>query len=194
MIGIYKITNKITGQSYIGKSTNIERRWCEHKTPKAQGNNKLHDDMKKYGIDNFVFEVLEECEKSILFDRELYFIRQTNPYYNTVGKKVPKEVREKISANTKKWWNNLPEETKTRIIKNNLTGPKKGHEVSKETREKISKKVSEIQKQKVKCIETGIIYNSIWDFEKAVGACKGSCYAFWHGRIKTVKGYHVEKV
>ena len=31
MIGIYKITNKISGKTYIGQSNNIERRFKEHK-------------------------------------------------------------------------------------------------------------------------------------------------------------------
>lgn len=194
MIGIYKITNLITGGCYIGKSKDINRRWIEHRTPKAGGNDLLHNDMKKYGIDNFVFEVLEECEQSKLLERELYFIKTMQPYYNRVGKTVTKEVREKISNSAKKWWNKLPEATKQKIITNNLTGPKKGHSVSAETRAKISKKVSEVQKQKVKCVETGQIFTSVREFEIFVGASNGTCAAYWRGKIKSVKGYHVEKV
>lgn len=193
MIGIYKIVNNITGQCYIGQSVDIERRWIEHKTPKANGNDKLHSDIQKYGKDNFTIEVIEECKKSKLPERELYYIRKLNPYYNRVGKKVSEETKRKISESTKKWWNSLPESSKNKVITQNLKGPKKGHTVSAETRAKISRKVSEIQKQKVKCIETGIIYESVRDFEIAVGACKGTCGAYWRGKIKSVKGYHVEK-
>lgn len=193
MTGIYKITNKITGQIYIGQSTDIERRWIEHRTPKARGNNILHGDMKKHGIDNFVFEVIEKCEPSALSERELYYIKSLNPYYNTVGKLVSEETREKIRQSNKKWWNNLPESTKQKIITENLKGPAKGHLVSAETRAKISKKVSEVQKIKVRCIETGEIYNSVGEFEDAK-AYRGACSAYWAGRIKSVKGYHVEKV
>ena len=193
MIGIYKITNTVTGQFYIGKSVDIKRRWTEHKTPKASGNDSLHSDMRKYGIDNFKFEVIEECDKEKLLERELHYIKTLKPFYNTVGKKVSPETRHKISVETKKWWDNLPEEKKQFVIQNNLKGPAKGHKVSLETRKKISEKVSEKQKQKVRCIETGEIFNSVGEFEKAVGAHRGTCWSYWKGKIKTVKGYHVEK-
>lgn len=193
MIGIYKITNTITNQVYIGKSVDINRRWREHKTPKANGNDLLHGDMKKYGTDNFRFDVIEECTKEKLLERELFYIKKYNPFYNKIGKQVPEETKRKISESTKEWWNNLPESKKAKIINNNLTGPKKGHEVSEETRKKISLKVSEVQKQKVLCVETGIIYNSVKECEKSLGVCKGTCARYWKGKIKTVKGYHVEK-
>ena len=193
MIGIYKITNTQTNHIYIGQSTNIERRWMEHKTPKAYGNDLLHGDMKKYGINNFKFEVIEECEPNELLKRENFFIKKLNPFYNTVGKSVPQKRKKLLSQKNKEWWLKLPESTKQKIIKNNLTGPKKGHTVSTETRQKISKKISKVQKVKVICLETGAIFESIGDFEKSVGACTGTCAAYWKGKIKTVKGYHVEK-
>ena len=68
-----------------------------------------------------------------------------------------------------------------------------GHKVSAETRSKISAKISKIQKIRVKCLETGQVFESIGDFEKSVGACTGTCSAYWKGKIKSVKGYHVEK-
>lgn len=194
MIGVYKITNKVTNQCYIGQSVNIERRFTEHKTPKAWGNDSLHNDMKKYGVQNFDFEILEICKPSELLEKELYFIKKLKPYYNYVGKPIPEKTRKKISKGVKIWWNALDEEMQQKIIKNNLKGPRKGHEVLKSTREKISRKISEIQKQKVKCVETGEIFQSIGDFEKSVGAYSGACAFYWRGKIKTVKGYHVEKV
>lgn len=193
MTGIYKITNTITGQFYIGKSVDINRRWIEHKTPKANGNDSLHSDMQKYGLENFKFEIIEECEEKLLLKRELHYIKTLKPFYNTVGNKLSPETKKKISASTKKWWDGLPEEKKQFVINNNLKGPAKGHIVSSKTRKKISKKISEIQKQKVRCIETGEVFNSIGDFEKSVGACTGTCAAYWKGKIKSVKGYHIEK-
>lgn len=166
----------------------------EHKTPKAKGNDRLHNDMKIYGKENFKFEVVEQCEQSELSERELQYIQKENPFYNFIGKPKTPEMKKHISNQVRKWWAKLPESTRSRIINNNLTGPKKGHSVSKETRAKISAKVSEIQKQKVKCLETGEIFNSIGEFEDYVGACTGTCAAYWKGKIKSVKGYHVEKV
>lgn len=193
MIGIYSITDNSTGNMYIGKSTDIKRRFIEHKTPKARGNDLLHKDIQEKGIDNFTFSILEECGVDNLNLKELQYIKKYNPFYNTVGKKVSDETRKRISDGTKKWWNNLPDNKKESIIVNNLTGHKKGYIVSDETKRKISESVSRVQKQKVRCIETGKIYDSVGDFEKAVGACTGTCAAYWKGKIKTVKGYHVEK-
>lgn len=60
MIGIYKITNLINGKCYIGQSVHIERRWQEHLQPSADS--VIAMAIKKYGKDNFSFEVLEEVE------------------------------------------------------------------------------------------------------------------------------------
>lgn len=70
--GIYKITNKITGESYIGLSKNIERRWMAHKTP-SRGTT-VSNFIKKYGKDNFSLEILEECSLDELSDKEKYYV------------------------------------------------------------------------------------------------------------------------
>lgn len=77
MMGIYKITNQINGKSYIGQSVHIERRWQEHKLPSS--NSRISLAIKKYGIENFTFEVLEEIKDcSILTQRESYYIKLYN--------------------------------------------------------------------------------------------------------------------
>lgn len=194
MTGIYKITNLLTNQSYIGQSKDIVHRWMEHKTPKARGNDRLHKDMQRFGIKNFKFEVLKECEPSELLIEERRFIKEQNPFYNTVGKRIPETTRKRISESCKEWWKNLPDAKKKQIIRENLKGQPKGHAVSDETRRKISAKVSEVQKQKIICKETGEVFESIGAFEESVGACTGTCAAYWKGKIKSVKGFHVEKV
>lgn len=81
--GIYKITNIITGDFYIGSSKDIKRRWTQHKSPsmwKLQPNFKLYKDMAQYGKDKFIFEVIEET--SSLKEREQYYIDQLKPTYN----------------------------------------------------------------------------------------------------------------
>ena len=60
MIGIYKITNLLNGKCYIGQSIHIERRWAEHLQPSADS--VIAMAIKKYGRENFSFEVLEEVE------------------------------------------------------------------------------------------------------------------------------------
>jgi hypothetical protein len=58
--GIYKITNP-KGKVYIGQSTNIFNRWEDYKKNKCKGQVKLYNSFKKYGFDNHIFEILEEC-------------------------------------------------------------------------------------------------------------------------------------
>lgn len=76
MIGIYKITKKENGKSYIGQSNDIERRFKEHTFK-----NKIPIDkaIQKYGKESFQFEILEECSLDELDEKERYWIN----YYNT---------------------------------------------------------------------------------------------------------------
>ena len=76
--GIYKITRLKTGEIYIGKSTDIKKRWGEHcKTAYGVGtiaHSILHTTIRRDGIENFTFELLEEVPKDKLTEREKYWI------------------------------------------------------------------------------------------------------------------------
>jgi hypothetical protein len=76
--GIYKITRLKTGEIYIGKSTDIKKRWGEHcKTAYGVGTiaySILHSTIRRDGIENFTFELLEEVPKDKLTEREKYWI------------------------------------------------------------------------------------------------------------------------
>ena len=81
--GVYKITNNITGDFYIGSSKDIKRRWVNHRSPsvhKQRPNSKLYKDMSSYGLDNFTFEIIEKTDN--LKEREQYYIEHLNPSYN----------------------------------------------------------------------------------------------------------------
>lgn len=80
MIGIYKITNLLNNKMYIGQSNNIQRRFSEHCYKGVKSRIVLDSAIKKYGKDNFSFEVLEECSKELLNERETYWIE----FYNSV--------------------------------------------------------------------------------------------------------------
>lgn len=87
MVGIYKITNTITGESYIGQSVKIEQRIKKHKqvsqTPSDHSyENPLYRAMRKYGQQNFIFEVIEQCNVSELNDRERYWIKFYDTFYH----------------------------------------------------------------------------------------------------------------
>ena len=82
--GIYKVTNTYNNKSYIGKSKHIELRWKQHKTEPFNPNSDAYNTLfyraiRKYGIDSFIFEIIEECDETQLNEREKYWIK----YYNT---------------------------------------------------------------------------------------------------------------
>ena len=83
--GVYKITNTITGDFYIGSSKNVKQRWANHKKPskwKEQTNNPMYLDFQKYGVDKFAFEILAEVEADKLKETEQQFIEKLQPTYN----------------------------------------------------------------------------------------------------------------
>ena len=76
MIGIYLIKNNITNEVYIGQSKNIERRWTNHKNNVGKSKYNLYSDISFYGLSNFDFSVIEECDISALDSREMYWIKK----------------------------------------------------------------------------------------------------------------------
>ena len=84
--GVYRITNTITGDFYIGSSKDVKRRWIEHKIPSRWNqypNNPMYQDMQKYGLDKFEFQVIEEVEIDKLKEVEQKFIEELKPTYNS---------------------------------------------------------------------------------------------------------------
>ena len=75
--GIYKITNLQNQMCYVGQAANLADRWKQHikrglgaETPTK---NKLYPIMQSVGVENFSFEVIEECDRSKLNEREDYW-------------------------------------------------------------------------------------------------------------------------
>lgn len=82
---IYKITNQLNNKSYIGKTTHINpnRRWNEHLSERNQErsqNRALYRAMNKYGVENFVFSVIEETDN--IEEREAFYIQYFDTYHN----------------------------------------------------------------------------------------------------------------
>lgn len=85
MTGIYKITNNINGHSYIGQSIHVEERFKEHKKPynwNKEKNKLLYIAFQKYGLENFSFDIIEECQPNQLDIKEQYWIDYYNTYQN----------------------------------------------------------------------------------------------------------------
>lgn len=76
--GIYKITNKETGEAYIGKTTDFSTRWQNHcKTAiglEGAARATLHNRLAQDGLWNYTFEILEEVDKENLSSREAFYI------------------------------------------------------------------------------------------------------------------------
>lgn len=119
MIGIYRIRNKVNDKCYYGSSKNIEKRWQRHKNELKNNNHNplLQRAWNKYGESNFVFEVIEECELSVLLQTEQKYLDllpeyniglnasggdnlSKNPNKVDIIEKITKAVRERIISMT----------------------------------------------------------------------------------------------
>ena len=88
MMGIYKITNKLNGNCYVGQSVDIPRRWKEEisasrRIKDPSYNYPLQRAFRKYGVENFTFDILELIQdKTTLTEREIHYYNLLNPAYN----------------------------------------------------------------------------------------------------------------
>lgn len=125
--GVYKITNKVTGKCYIGSSFEVYQRFVNHwycLQHNKHTNNYLQNSWNKHGYTNFSFELLEECDECIMFDRERWWIEGLNTTNPKIGynveipydrsKRISEESKLKISISLKEYYKNNPvsEETK----------------------------------------------------------------------------------
>jgi group I intron endonuclease len=124
MIGIYKITNKINNNSYFGSSKDIERRWLTHKNQLKNNNHHnlhLQRSWNKYGDNNFIFEIVEQCCENILFETEQKYL-DLHPEYNigiksSGGDNLTKnpnrdDIIKKMTESTKKRYDSMTKNEK----------------------------------------------------------------------------------
>jgi group I intron endonuclease len=109
--GVYCIENLINHKKYIGQSIDIYRRWKDHRrelSGKRHHNLYLQRAWDKYGEDGFNFYILEECDISVINDRETYYINEfdcTNSKYGyniesggNANKIIPADTKQRMSA------------------------------------------------------------------------------------------------
>lgn len=137
--GIYKIINLVNNKIYIGSSNNIKKRFSHHKHSLINNkhyNKYLQNSFNKYTINNFKFEILEECSKENLLIREQYYLDLLKPEYNllkvagsNLGTKFTQEHKNKIgnsnknkvrSEELKERWSNIKKDMKYNHIYKNL--------------------------------------------------------------------------
>lgn len=90
---IYKITNLINNKIYIGKTKrDLKTRWLEHCSDAKnyqENNNPLHAAIKKYGKENFIYEIVEDnISEQELNEREKYYIKYYNSKSHDLGYNV----------------------------------------------------------------------------------------------------------
>jgi len=186
--GIYKITSP-SNKIYIGQSLNINKRWRENYfTIKCKNQQKLYYSLKKYGPENHIFEIIEECSSEKLDEREIYWI----DFYDC--------VKEGLNIRYGGKGGRLNEETKNKISKSNTgISRNKGRIQSNKEREKRSGRIQDEKEKKmrsdirkgykptsnhienmrlsmlgkntksIQCINTGDIYNSIREAANILG-------------------------
>ena len=80
---IYRIYNNINEKSYIGLTTNtVETRWKKHLANSSFVKYHLYDAMRKYGVEHFFIETIEEVDSSLLSEREQYWIEHFDTFNN----------------------------------------------------------------------------------------------------------------
>ena len=79
--GVYKITSP-TEKVYIGESKNIQRRWNDYKKLRCKTQVKIYNSFIKYGWENHIFEIIEECGVEELKCRERYW----QDFYDVLGR------------------------------------------------------------------------------------------------------------
>lgn len=84
MACIYSITNRLDGKRYVGQTVQRpERRFTLHRNQARRGHGHyLHRAMRAHGEEHFVLEVLEQCDVSMLDEREKFWIAELDTFGN----------------------------------------------------------------------------------------------------------------
>jgi group I intron endonuclease len=162
---VYKITNTLNGDFYIGSSTNLYKRYYTHMNHMRKGIKScviLNRAAEKYGEKNFTFEIVAKCPIEYVIKLEQWFITNLKPQYNiakiagsNLGIKRTKETKLKKSISQKENWKDETYRTKhlENLSKNWKTGS--NHKMAKLTEDQVI----EIKKQ----LLTGLLPKQVAD-------------------------------
>lgn len=160
---IYKITNKVNNNFYIGQTkTSINKRYVNHKS-EAKRNKidcPIYRAMRKYGIENFevseiekiTYETKEELTET-LNELEMHYIEKLKPAYNaapgglgSTGVPWTEERKEKFKKLMSGENNPCFGKPKSEETRKKLSDALKGRVVTEDTRKQISESMKGVQK------------------------------------------------
>ena len=125
--GIYKITNLINNLIYVGQARDIKTRWRNHRTDylgrnTVDYNNPLYKDMRLYGLNNFSFEILEECLVSELDKKEKYWISYYDSFNNGYNRTEGGQNAPHAIKMTDEIFNNIVNDLKNTLDNSDIIG------------------------------------------------------------------------
>lgn len=164
--GIYTIKNTVTNKMYVGSAVDLSDRFSVHICALKYGrhhNDYLQKSWDKYGEDSFVFDVIEECPKEILIEREQYWIDLYNVTNRAVGYNIlehagsrsgfkhKEETKKKISESLR---GKMSDKNNPMYGRTGSKSPNFGKPMSEETKRKLSeaktgRKLTEEHKKKI---------------------------------------------
>lgn len=188
---IYCATNKINNKKYIGQTIrSLSRRKTIHIYESKHGSKYyFHQAIKKYGKDNFIWDILLECSsKEELNEKEEFFIKKYNTMNNGYNL-----TRGGQNGGTRKGKHNSKEQKqKLSKLYKGSGNPFYGKKHSKKTLKIISEFSKRLNERcrKIKCLETGRTFNKIMDAERELKIGHQSISFCCSGRYQTAGGYH----
>ena len=198
MIGIYKITSP-KGRVYIGQSTDVEKRIKYYRYLHCKKQIRLYNSFIKYGVDNHIFEIIEECDESKLNDRERFYQEKFNVISNnglncelTSSSNHPRvlsnESKKKIGIKNSGSNNGMYGVIHTEEFKAN----RRAHKHTDEVKKLISIRSAGANNPQAKLVldtQTGIIYGCVGDAAEVLGIKRDTLKQWLNGRRVNKSNY-----
>lgn len=200
---IYVIKNSINNKLYVGSTSNIKRRWQNHKNPsyhRHKFGNPLYEDMDKFGRENFWYEILETVkDENVAYQREEFWTRELNTevpngYNRDIAHKHTDEYSKKYSYGDK---NPFYGKKHTDATKNKISQANKGRRHSDESRKKMSYARSggkNYNAKKVRCVDNGMVFDCCGDAGKWCGIGAKAISKCCRGETKTAGNHKWEYI
>lgn len=184
MIGIYKITNTENGKVYIGQSRDIGHRKSCHEYDLRNNRHKNIHLQRAYNLNPsvFTFEVICTCAEEDLNALEEYYIKKYNCLDDRYGYNLDAAARG-VGIHS--------EETKQKISRSKIGNQAmKGIKLSEEWKRHLSE--AQPHKKRIKCIDTGEVYDSFADAARKTGLNRTKIVSCCTGKRKRTGGYRFE--